>query len=441
MRITKKALLFSCCIAAASSAFAGSIDAKSNLSLGYLRNPSRNTESKRPEAVLYNLAGTAFMDDGLYFDGANQFVAKKYWHTLEGSSDATTDATFQGLGVKGNEYKDEEPVLLYPDFNVVYKMKNGLAFGFGFAVAAGGGSLDYKDGTALTTGLLLKSAQAYAAKSAQAAQALQKTALDHELEVTSITYGETLSVAYRINPQVSVAAGIRFLEATQKMTLSSSQWTAINGGEDVSYDASGFGVGGIFGVHYKPIERIDLTLQYKTITKMEMKLDSVDGNVASGSDFGLTEDKKFDNDLPAELNMGFGIHATDKLYISASGNYYFNEQADVGNALSSDNIDWGNSWEVGIGADWNVTDKLLLSTGTWYSNQGSDDETNNVFSPALDSYSMAFGGEYQFTKTLTGSFGLLITEYTEKDYSTGGLNLELDKRVVQGAVGVTYHPF
>ena len=225
------------------------------------------------------------------------------------------------------------------------------------------------------------------------------------------------------------------------MTLSSSQWTAINGGEDVSYDASGFGVGGIFGVHYKPIERIDLTLQYKTITKMEMKLDSVDGNVASGSDFGLTEDKKFDNDLPAELNMGFGIHATDKLYISASGNYYFNEQADVGNALSSDNIDWGNSWEVGIGADWNVTDKLLLSTGTWYSNQGSDDETNNVFSPALDSYSMAFGGEYQFTKTLTGSFGLLITEYTEKDYSTGGLNLELDKRVVQGAVGVTYHPF
>ena len=41
--------------------FASGVENKTNMNTGYLRNPSRNTETKRPEASYYNVAGTAFM--------------------------------------------------------------------------------------------------------------------------------------------------------------------------------------------------------------------------------------------------------------------------------------------------------------------------------------------------------------------------------------------
>ena len=64
----KKYLAACLSLVCAGFAFAGGIENKTNMSTGYLRNPSRNTEHKRPEAAFYNIAGTAFMDDGLYIE-------------------------------------------------------------------------------------------------------------------------------------------------------------------------------------------------------------------------------------------------------------------------------------------------------------------------------------------------------------------------------------
>ena len=66
----------------ASAIFASGVENKTNLSTGYLRNPSRNTENKRPEAAFYNIAGTAFLDEGLWIGGGNQFVIKEYGNEL-----------------------------------------------------------------------------------------------------------------------------------------------------------------------------------------------------------------------------------------------------------------------------------------------------------------------------------------------------------------------
>ena len=76
----KKSLIGLFATLLASQVFAGGIDAKTNLNAGYIRNPSRNTESERPEAALYNIAGTAFMADGLYLEAGNQFIFKTYSH-------------------------------------------------------------------------------------------------------------------------------------------------------------------------------------------------------------------------------------------------------------------------------------------------------------------------------------------------------------------------
>ncbi len=382
---------------------AGSIDAKSNLSTGYLRNPSRNTEDSRPEAALYNLAGTGFLKQKFSAEVGNQFVFKEYSHK---ASDAATQSV-----IGTSTYKDEKPVILYPNVDMVYRFGD-FAASASFHIAAGGGSLDYKKGSGMIKALLGGAA--------------------HELEVTSVTYGETVGLAYNWNDTLSVAAGIRFLEATQSMTLT------INGLNGASYDAFGWGVGGIFGVHYKPIGKLDLSLQYKTITKMRMKFTDVEG-AALSSMLGIQEGDKFDNDLPSEINTGIGYQLLDNLYLSTSFNYYFNSHADVSSAFSPDkDIDWNDSWEISCGADWQLSPKVLLSAGTLYSKQGSKDDVNNVLSPVLDSLSFAAGVEYQVMDQLAVTYGAMYTLYKEKDYTASGMTFELDKTVFQMALSATY---
>ena len=59
----KKSIIIAALVAAVvgAAAFANGVENKTNMSPGYLRNPSRNAETKRPEAAFYNIAGTGFL--------------------------------------------------------------------------------------------------------------------------------------------------------------------------------------------------------------------------------------------------------------------------------------------------------------------------------------------------------------------------------------------
>lgn len=89
-------------VMAASVVFAGGVDNKTNLNAGYERNPSRNTECKRPEAVFYNIGGISFMDDGLYVEAGDQLVFKNYANKLDFPS-------FNALGIN-KSYEDNRLV-------------------------------------------------------------------------------------------------------------------------------------------------------------------------------------------------------------------------------------------------------------------------------------------------------------------------------------------
>ncbi len=416
----KKITAFAALSLCATAVFAGGIDNKTNLSTGYLRNPSRNTENKRPEAVFYNIAGTGFMDDGLYFEVGNQFVFKEY------SDEAN-----------GTTYKDKKNVYLYPNAAAVYKNGNWALFG-GFAVFAGGGELDYKDGTYATYGMLVKTAQAYASVSPAYAALFNAAANDHSLSVYSVTFGEIFGASYRINDMISVSAAGRLLQGSQNLSLESSSLSALNGGSDeVGYDASGIGFGGIFGLHVKPTAVLDLSVQYQTITKLNFKFDSLNGSLASKM-LGVSEGDTFHNDLPAVLNLGAGYQLTDPLYINTSFNYYFNEQADMDNVLTGSSYDYDNSWEAGAGADYKVNNTVTASTGFMYSNQGSNSTSNNVFSPVLNSITIGTGAEVKALRNLTVvAAGMVYTKYFEKTYQ----NMDLNKKVFLFSLGATFKPF
>lgn len=424
----KKLTVAAAAIFATAVLFAGGIDNKSNLNAGYLRNASRNTEHKRPEAVLYNIAGTGFMDDGLAFTVGNQFIFKKYTNDLE---------------MNNTEYTDDKNVFFFPDFEAVYKKDNWAVFG-GFGVFAGGGSLDYKDGNAATYLALYQSVYKKLVGSYGAAIAdgqANAIASNHSLDVYSVTMGEILGGAYQLNENISISAAGRFLHATQDMTLTCAGIAASNGGSDLGYNAKGYGFGGIFGVNTKDLflPGLYLSAQYQTITKMDMKFKDTTGTMTSG--FGIVKDEKFHNDLPAVLSLGAGYYATEDLYFSISYNHYFNTQANMQNPLGKADLEYKDSWEVGIGCDWQVAPKVGVSGGLMYSKQGTKDDLNSAFSPVLDSFVAGCGVEYQFTKQIMGTLAYMHCRYINKDYEMSGKSMELDKDIYLASLGVTVRPF
>ena len=332
--------------------FASGVENKTNMSTGYLRNPSRNTETKRPEASYYNVAGTAFMEDGLFVEAGNQFVFKEYGNEL------STGNKYAANGLSDYYSNDETTVWLYPDADFVYKHNNFAIFG-NFGVYAGGGSLSFSEGTSATSLLFANAASEYMTKAASAssqaaaeaysaaASYLMKTARKggHSLDVTSITYGGVLGVSNKIFDNLSFAAGLRYVHGTQKMSIYSGYFNELgNGSDEISYNANGWTVTGIFGFHYRPIETVDLAIQYQSKSSVKYKVEDVSGKLAA--DFDIYDGKTFHTDLPAALNLGAGWQALEPLYVSASFNYYFNFFADQNSILGE--TDYDNSWEIAL---------------------------------------------------------------------------------------------
>ena len=240
-------------ISVAAAVFASGVENKTNMSTGYLRNPSRNTEAKRPEASYYNVAGTAFMADGLYIEAGNQFVFKEYGNEMK------TGNVLAQLGINDYYSNDETTVWFYPDADFVYKHNNYSIFG-NFGVYAGGGSLEYSEGTSATTMLFGGKAAGYLMQAKllpaeasskkleleNAANALAFAAKNHKLNVTSITYGGQLGMGYLFMDNLSFAAGLRYVHGTQQMEIESSAFSLLgNGGNTISYKANGYTVSGV----------------------------------------------------------------------------------------------------------------------------------------------------------------------------------------------------
>ncbi len=411
-----KRFIFSVAFAAVAAqfVFAGGVENKSNLSTGYIRNPSRNTECIRPEAAFYNIAGTSFMDDGFYVEAGDQFVFKKYTHSL-----------------MNNNYSDKTKVLLYPNADIVFKKGHAAIF-TNFGIYAGGGNLNYNNGSIALGKTFITAAQALPSKNTPAYKVLLGAASNHKLRVSSITYGGEIGAAFNVGEKISLGAAFRTVYGTQAMRITSPYFVFMgNAGSKVSCRSDAWGFGGTFGVHFKPIQPLDISIQYDTLTKIQYEVKSVSGKLAST--FGISKGMKYRADLPSMLRAGVGYQVTEPLYMSVSFEYYMNKfYAHQDSVLGE--TDYDNSWEIGMGADYRFNKAVSVSCGVDYAKQGINSESNNIFNPILDSALVGGGIEITPIDALTITGSAMYIKYFETDYS----NLKLNKNVVMLALGVTY---
>lgn len=498
----KKIILSSIISLSALTIFAGGVENKTNMSAGYLRNPSRNTENERPEAAFYNIAGTGFLKNGLYIEAGNQFVFKEYANELK------TGDKFEKAGVLDYYSNDETNVFFYPNFDVVYK-KNRWSMFLTFGVYAGGGALSYSEGTSATSLMFLNGAknqedeatkyglaasmiktfdnavetkfggdekkalawiqanpddktakslaQAYGVKTkygsnlaeydakkdayGKTAHASHAMAKNHSLDVTSLTLGGQIGAAYLVTDWLSLSAAYRYTYGTQEMILKCNDqaFNTINGGNKISYEAKGFGQSCVFGIHAKPPVIPGLDLSVQYQSLSRIEYNVDNVKGDIAKYYGITDDSNFRTDLPAVLNIGTGYRIFEPLYISTSFNYYFNDFASQDNILGE--TDYENSWEIAFGMDYKICNFLGASAGIAYSNQGITDTSNSTFNPVLDSLTVGGGVEVSAIKNLTITTSAVYVKYFDADYYLSGNKTELSKNLWMLSLGVTYKPF
>lgn len=392
--------------------FAGGTENKINTGAGYARFPAKATEHKKPDAMFHNPAGTAFLKDGLYVGAGNQFLYKKYSNEFNGET-----------------YASDIPTWLYPDLTLVWK-KDRTALFAGFTVAAGGGKLEYDEGNAMTIGALGQMGAKYGHP--------ELANLGHSLDVYSVLYDNTVGIAHQFwDDHLSVAAAVRILYGSRDIKIKlddapPAAFAPVLGTDKtlVNTEASGFGTGGVFSIHFKPIETLDFAATYHTESIIDYEYDKADGADVALQYLKAAKGDHFSYVLPAFLSVGVGWQVIPQLYLAAGMEYYFNDLADYA---------YDDAWSIVFGAEYQFNKMLAVSLGGFYTDIGSRKKEggNDFTNPYLDSFTYCGGFELTFFDDLVIDIGGFYVQYFGEHYQ----GVKLEKKIFEGAISVTYRFF
>lgn len=367
---------------------AGGIINKQNVSTDYLRTLNRQAATDYADISVYNPAGIMKMKTGKYLKLDGQFLAKDYSNTMTGI---------------GQMEQDEDSII--PGFFAIHKEDKWAGY-IAAGLVGGGGKVDYQNGNArsvLTISKLLGVPYSVAGSFPQ------------RVEAESIYFGYTIGGAYSINEVFSFSVGLRYVSAYNEYTLSASGLPFLgNTVVELRDDATGWG--GIFGVNISPDDRWNIGIRYETATKLDFELDARQG-ASLLTRMGYNDGRKQRGDLPALLGTGVSCKILENLKVDVNFIYYFEKDATWETGFDGA----GNSYDVGLAAEYRFNKEWMVSIGYLYSNLDIDTEQIRVLpeEPKLDGNTIALGGVWSPTDTLNVTVGASRTFYAEATDSLG----------------------
>ncbi|MBG0779918.1 MAG: outer membrane protein transport protein [Desulfotignum balticum] len=369
----------------AQTALAGGIDNKQDWSARYLATGSRNAATDGVDIAAYNPAGMMFQEDGIGLGLDVHYIFKNYEHKY-------TDLQ------AGPVTRDQDEPSIVPGLFATYKSGVWGVFG-SITNNGGGGEVKYESGNAITNTI------------AMGFFPLPLTNQFIEAESMYITY--TAGASYQINPMVSVAAGIRYMDANKDVSAYSD--TAL-GALYGAYEEEADGWGWIASMNVKLRNDLLLAFRYESEVDLEFETTLDGNNTAMGNavlaGLGKTQNGTYDRNLPAVFGMGVSWDANDRLNLNTSFTYYLEKRADWDG--EEDLVD--NSYDIAISATYSFMDNLRGSIGYMFTDVGIDAKDFTLveqMSPALDAHSFFLGLGYDFSERITFDLGLMTNFYDE----------------------------
>ena len=417
---------------AAGPAAAGGIINKQNQSADYCRTLNRNAATDFADAAVFNPAGIMQMGDGLYGKLDVMYFAKDYSNDVPGFGTLDQD----------------EPSII-PGVFTIYKRGKWAGF-FAFTIPAGGGQLDYKDGNARTVGLASGVAAGANARlaAAGAPSLFYYDQIDPgEIEVKQSTvYGFTLGASYAVTDAWSLALGTRYSSGVRefdgKATISATNPLNLGGGQlnpdltpSINLQEEADGWAGVVGINFTPNDKFSTALTFISNTKMDYNMDVNRDTLDIAPAIGFPDGSNRRIDIPATLGFGAAYRFLPELKVDLNYTYYFEKYATID---TYDNE--GNSWDLGVSAEYTFSPKWKASLGYMRTDIGISDnqQINEPEEPKLDANSVAGGLVWSPVPDLALTFGGLYAMYDEVKDDNG---IEYDKTVWNASFGVQYRFF
>jgi len=416
----------------ASSLQAGGIINKQNLSADYMRTLNRNAATDMADAVVFNPAGTAMMQDGLYLKADAIYLMKDYSNKLPSSP------AFFNYGTLDSE----EPSII-PGLFAVYKQDRWAGF-FGVTIPGGGGKVQYNDGNARTVLLGVGYQAAFGPPTG-----------DQYLEADSYYVGYTLGGAFKIIDSLSVSAGVRFVDAYQKFKgYSTGAGGPLGNKASVKIERTDTAWNYFFGLDYAPIKDLNIGLTYMSNTPLNFKADTNDNTTPLGANsisnrVGWTDGTHEREDLPGYIGLGvsyFIIPGT--LRIEPNFTYYLEKQAKLEGQRFQNSMP-GNSYDVGLALEYILNPQWRFSVGYMHTEiKGMDSGDLLTEAPELSANTLGLGLVWspveRLSLTLGGTKVWYDSRTTSSESQANGrapTGTELDKDVWAVGLGLQYRFF
>ena len=403
--------------------FAGGLLTNTNQHSAFVRNPARFA-SLGIDAVYFNPAGTAFLQDGWHLS-AN-------WQMIWQDRDAI-DLKNNNKKYEGNVYVPCMPTIL-----AAYKTGDWTFSGF-FGMPGGGGKAEFENGLPLFDNLISGLGTGLGAMSPVPMTITGAS----QFESTQYMFALQFGAAYKITDNLSAYAGIRgnyisnnYLGTIQAladipaMGQTGVEVMAVN----IDMDQSGIAFAPIVGVDYKVGDfNFAAKYEFRAVTTVENdtkkcdvaagaamaqmgmaeKIEGAAGAALGGYLGGFADGNTLRSDVPAMLSLAGSWQALPRLQVMAGWNYYFDKDAKVESLMGGDNMQKlsRNTLEYLFGAELKATKKLLLSVGIQFSNYGINDRYTSDLGFVNDSFMTGLGGKYSITDKIDVNVGYCFAYY------------------------------
>lgn len=421
----------------ASSLQAGGITNKQNLSADYMRTLNRNASTDMADAAVYNPAGTAMMQDGLYLKADAIYLMKDYSNQLPNA--------IGPLSLGGGTLDSEEPSII-PGLFAVYKQDRWSVF-FDVTIPGGGGKVDFKDGNARTTMLSLPGAFG-GLGTYLGGPAGNPNNINQSIEADSYYVGYSLGGAFKVLDSLSIGGGMRYVDAYQKFKGQAKGTTGPANTVDVKIERTDEAFNYFLGLDWAPIRDLNIGLTYMSNTPLNFKADTKDNSPgqAISNSVGWVDGTHEREDLPGYIGLGasyFIIPGT--LRIEPNLTYYLEKAATFqGNRFQ--NSGPGNSYDIGAALEYILNPQWRFSVGYIHTEiKGMNSVDLLPEAPELDANTVGLGMVWspveRFSLTLSGTKVWYESVKTDANSSRAPGGTQYDKDVWGIALGLQYRFF
>lgn len=417
-------------------------------SADFIRMPSRGA-STDVDAVFYNLAGTAFLPEGLHFSISNQALRQQ----------TSIVSNYQYMNSVPTKFEGLVSTPVFPNLYAVYR-RNRMAFSVGLNPVAGGGGAEFKGLPVTERNIadIIPNLQNIFNLAQVDSQYRNIDAYNVDFRSTGVAFfaGAQVGVAYRINDHISFAGGVRYVFAritslghTRNLTIfpdtyndwispgdycrflkttvsplsavilnvAADQLDANTGNREIDVVQTGNGFTPMFGVHFKPFDGLDIGLKYELNTDVEITTevnDGKDGRVTSNPNGEplFIDGSSVRSDLPGILAGGVAYKILNKkLTLAAGGRYVFSKKADYN---GREKLIDKNYYEIETAVAYQINSDLTISGGYTFGNWSVMPGYQTDVDFWTNSHTLALGGQYVFSEKIEVNLGVLRSKFSNQ---------------------------